>query len=57
MTLYDVQALARYLVYALAAIQLRWVFCRRIWDFEREFTPRRGTNYRSIPTWVKEDLQ
>jgi hypothetical protein len=29
-TLYNVQALAGYLAYASAAIQLGWVFCKRI---------------------------
>ena len=55
--LWDVQVLAGYLAWASPAIQLGWVFCKKIWEFQRKFTPGRAHQYLTLPPQVVQDLK
>jgi hypothetical protein len=57
LTLLEVQTLAGYLSWASPAIQLGWVFCRKLWDFQGQFTVGRAQQHLTIPQEVQEDLQ
>jgi hypothetical protein len=57
MTLLEVQTLAGYLSWVAPAIQLGWVFCRKLWDFQGQFTAGRSQQHLTIPSLVRSDLE
>jgi hypothetical protein len=57
MTLYELQVITGLLGWAAPAVQLGWVFCRKLWDFEKAFTPYRPQKHLTIPREVVADFQ
>jgi hypothetical protein len=55
MTLWELQVLTGYLSWCAPAVQLGWVFCRRLWDWQRDFKAHKRPRER-IPRVVREDL-
>lgn len=55
-TLWDIQVIAGLLSWSAPAVQLGWVFCRRLWDFERRFSTHRPHQHIKISQEVYEDL-
>ena len=56
LTLWEVQVVAGLLSWSAPAVQLGWVFCRRLWDFERQFSIHRPQQHIKIPLEVVDDL-
>ena len=55
--LHDVQVAAGYLAWAAPAVQLGWVFCRELWNFENKFDAKNTFQQIRIPEIVREDLR
>lgn len=56
-TLHEIQVLAGYLSWASPAIQLGWVFCRNVWNFQTQFNIERPRQHLTVPADVRIDLQ
>lgn len=57
MTLHEAQTLAGLLTFCSSAVQLGYVFCRRLWSFIATFKPEWRKSYkRRIPQPVREDI-
>jgi hypothetical protein len=57
MTLREIQVIAGLLSWASPAVQLGWVFCKRLWRFETQFAPYHTQKRLSIPLEVADDLR
>lgn len=56
-TLHDMQVVAGLCSWAAPAVQLGWVFCRNLWNFEKQFNNLRPALCLPLPPIVCEDLQ
>jgi hypothetical protein len=56
LSLWETQVLAGLMSWSAPAVQLGWVFCRRIWDFERRFNIHQPRQRLPLPLEVREDL-
>lgn len=54
--LWDLQVVAGLLSWAAPAVQLGWVFCRKIWSFFRRFDHKLPNQRHTIPKDVRDDL-
>lgn len=58
LSLVDAQSLAGLLTWCAPAVQLGWVFCRRMWSFVASYGPNATAQWRKrISMLVREDLQ